>query len=308
MGFIPDSEIEKQQKIQEINRKVQIKREQHLITEKANEPTAKKNENITFMREIEKANRHNKPPKPIGLKEIKQQLEFQKLIVENQEEQIRGLLAEPEMMEIKNELVNVMAIPHTHPDKRRLFAHKLQNSQTVTNYVDQNVMFRFFNHANSHIKLAQEKKAEATAEDSDSESLASATSQVIEPAPNPAPAAAAATQATEAPILASRNPVLDPANPAPAPAPAPARAPAEPQQTLDEQQAYERKLKDELATKRQMQLGRNPNHIDYRKQTVNLQHVLNQLRIPSSYNELVHIDPYYKRPDPRNLTLIDPFQ
>jgi hypothetical protein len=153
MGFIPDSEIEKQQKIQEINRKVQIKREQHLITEKANEPTAKKNENITFMREIEKANRHNKPPKPIGLKEIKQQLEFQKLIVENQEEQIRGLLAEPEMMEIKNELVNVMAIPHTHPDKRRLFAHKLQNSQTVTNYVDQNVMFRFFNHANSHIKF-----------------------------------------------------------------------------------------------------------------------------------------------------------
>jgi regulator of replication initiation timing len=223
-------------------------------------------------------------------------------------------------------------------------------------------------------KLAQEKKAEATAEDSDSESLASATSQVIEPAPNPAPnpapaaaaaenkedyatkwiqknyneglddayrqnmrrflsqvgdkdhrnieafnkafkgsnfakdAPAAATQATEAPILASRNPVLDPANPAPAPAPAPARAPAEPQQTLDEQQAYERRLKDELATKRQMQLGRNPNHIDYRKQTVNLQHVLNQLRIPSSYHELVHIDPYYKRPDPRNLTLIDPFQ
>jgi regulator of replication initiation timing len=156
-------------------------------------------------------------------------------------------------------------------------------------------------------KLAQEKKAEATAEDSDSESLASATSQVIEPAPNPAPAAAA-TQATEAPILASRNPVLDPANPAPAPAPAPTRAPAEPQQTLDEQQAYERRLKDELATKRQMQLGRNPNHIDYRKQTVNLQHVLNQLKIPSSYHELVHIDPYYKRPDPRNLTLIDPFQ
>jgi hypothetical protein len=73
--------------------------------------------------------------------------------VEDQEEQIRGLLAEPEMMEIKNELVNVMAIPHTHPDKRRIFAHKLQNSQTVTNYVDQNVMFRFFNHANTHIKF-----------------------------------------------------------------------------------------------------------------------------------------------------------
>jgi regulator of replication initiation timing len=150
-------------------------------------------------------------------------------------------------------------------------------------------------------KLAQEKKAEVE-DDSDSD-MQSVKSNPNDPEKDAAEAAAAAKAAAEAAAAAQRNPVIDPANPAPAPDPN-----APPRETLDEQQAYERKLKDELATKRQMQLGRNPNHIDYRKQTVNLQHVLNQLRIPSSYNELVHINPYYQRPDPRNLTLIDPFQ
>ena len=49
--------------------------------------------------------------------------------------------------------MDVLAIPHTHPDKHKIFKHKLSNSETVNSYVNDNVLFRFFNKANSHIKF-----------------------------------------------------------------------------------------------------------------------------------------------------------
>jgi hypothetical protein len=68
-------------------------------------------------------------------------------------EQMEKLLQETEMKEIKSEVIGVMALPHTHPDKRKIFHHILHQSETVNNYVDDNVLYRFFNRANGHMKF-----------------------------------------------------------------------------------------------------------------------------------------------------------
>ena len=42
----------------------------------------------------------------------------------------------------------------TIPERRELFHHKLKQSQTVNDYLNENVLFRWFNRANNHVKFS----------------------------------------------------------------------------------------------------------------------------------------------------------
>ena len=68
----------------------------------------------------------------------------------------------------------------------------------------------------------------------------------------------------------------------------------------------ERQLRDEQASKRQLQLGRNPN-IRTTPYDINMAQVLAQFRIKTSHAELVKYDTKLKKPDHRNLRYVDPF-
>ena len=41
----------------------------------------------------------------------------------------------------------------TIPERRRIFHAKLKESQTISDYLNENVLFRWFNKANSHVKF-----------------------------------------------------------------------------------------------------------------------------------------------------------
>lgn len=144
MVFVPKEHFEKLEKQQEIAQKVEAKKVQHLVNKEA--------------QPADHIMKHLKPrsaPKPqrISIKDIETEMKVHDLIESRKKEQIDELLQEKETVEIKDEVLDVMAMPHTHPDKKKIFKYKLSNSEVINQYVDDNVIFRFFNKANSHMKF-----------------------------------------------------------------------------------------------------------------------------------------------------------
>lgn len=154
MPFYPDAEFEKQEKAREIQEKVQHKKELNKINDLA------KGETRTGITEkdaynIIKAQHRASTVKPveITIADIKKQAQFNDFVEEKKKEEIEKLLEDDETKEIRNEIIDVMAMAHTHPDKHKIFKHKLNHSKTVNDYVNDNVLFRFFNRANGHFKF-----------------------------------------------------------------------------------------------------------------------------------------------------------
>lgn len=153
MVFIPKEHYEKLEKQQEISQKVEARKTLNKINEEAQGPKDKLDQKSIF--KLIKSQHKNtvEKPKQISIKDIERELKIQELCEEKKQEQIEELLQEEETKEIKNEIIDVLAIPHTHPDKNKIFKHKLGTSDTINKYVDDNVLFRFFNKANSHLKF-----------------------------------------------------------------------------------------------------------------------------------------------------------
>lgn len=146
MVFIPKEHFEKLEKEQEIAEKVEAKRVQHVVNKEA-KPAESLLRNV--MQKTSPAPR----PQRISIKDIETEMKVHDLIESRKKEQIDELLRQKETVEIKDEVLDVMAMPHTHPDKKKIFKYKLSNSEVINQYVDDNVIFRFFNKANSHIKF-----------------------------------------------------------------------------------------------------------------------------------------------------------
>lgn len=154
MVFIPKEHYESLEKQQQISQKVEAKKTLNKINHEAQETDNKQQSQKNFFKIIKsqhKASQEN--PKQVSIKDIERELKIQELIDDRRQEEIEELLQEEETREIKNEIIDVMAIPHTHPDKNKIFKHKLGTSETINKYVDDNVLFRFFNKANSHLKF-----------------------------------------------------------------------------------------------------------------------------------------------------------
>ena len=155
MPFYPDAEFEKQEKAREISEKIAHKKELNKINDLAKGETQKGVSEKDAYNIIKAQHRvaSSKPVK-ISIQDIKKQAQFEDFVQERKQEEIEKLLQDDETKEIRNEIIDVMAMTHTHPDKHKLFKHKLNNSKTVNDYVNDNVLFRFFNRANGHIKFS----------------------------------------------------------------------------------------------------------------------------------------------------------
>ena len=159
MPFVPDSTFERKEKIEVMNEAILKKKEQAYITDQAKEAEPKKPlkiDNAKVIKQLLK-NTNMAPkdkPKPITLKEIKDSLKINQIIEEEKVKEIEEILDSVEITEVKGEFVNVLAMAHTHPIKRQIFSNKLQNSKTINNFVDNNIILRIFNRANENIKFA----------------------------------------------------------------------------------------------------------------------------------------------------------
>lgn len=160
MPFVDKSHYEKQEKAQEIQEKVDMKKQQHFINESAKE---KKDKGLDLksmlkvvksdMKDRRQLSRPEPAQKPISLSQLKKQLDIQDYIEEKKDEVIMELLDDQETLEIKNEIIHALAMPMSDPVRRRVFRHKLQTSRTINKYVNENVILRMFNRTNDHIKF-----------------------------------------------------------------------------------------------------------------------------------------------------------
>lgn len=152
MPFIEDAVFERQEKKEQMEKEIEKKKERNYINDQAKpEETEKKG---VVLKEIMK--RHKPEPK-ITMNDIKNELrgeiELNKIVTEQRDCELADLLKKEEVVEIKNEAINLLAMPHTHPIKRKIFAQKLKNSEIVNSFVDNNVIFKLFNRVNENLKF-----------------------------------------------------------------------------------------------------------------------------------------------------------
>ena len=159
MPFIADAEFQRKDKLDEIKKQIMKKQEQALINDKAKTERENKKpfkmDNAKVIKEVLRQTNKNKEkePKPLSIKDLQNAMKMDKFIEATNQEELEQLMNNEEIVEVKNEFVNVLALPHTNPVKRQIFANKLQQSTTINNYVNNNILLRMFNKANENLKF-----------------------------------------------------------------------------------------------------------------------------------------------------------
>jgi hypothetical protein len=159
MPFISDDQIEKSSKKIEIDKKIEKKTENNMINQTAKEKTQLENLEKPFSnKELlniakKSSSRGNSSQNRVTAKDLETELEIFDLLDKRKKEEIGEMLQDTEIQEIQKEFIGILALPMTHPDKRRIFHHKLNQSDTIHNYLNDNIMFRWFGKANSHFKF-----------------------------------------------------------------------------------------------------------------------------------------------------------
>ena len=155
MPFIADEEIQKTQEKQDMQKRIEKLKENHKISDTVQKQ--EKESHVTtdsdYIKLVSNSKNLTKEPKEPTPAEIASAIKLHELIEKKKKEEIEGLLNDKEIGEIKNELIGVLALPMTIQERRELFHHKLKQSQTVNDYLNENVLFRWFNRANNHVKF-----------------------------------------------------------------------------------------------------------------------------------------------------------
>src|SRR3990167_4240397 len=115
MPFISNEAIKQKAEKIKFDERVESKKEVQKINDVANRVDPKaplKDKDL-----IELANESRKY-QDRTLKDIQEMEGLKQMMIEKKEEEIEKLLDNREMREIKGEIVSVLAIPHTNPDKR----------------------------------------------------------------------------------------------------------------------------------------------------------------------------------------------
>ena len=156
MPFIADEEIQKNQEKLDFEKKIEKIKESHKVTEtvQKQEKASHVTTDSDYIKLVSNSKNLTKEPKEPTPAEIASAIKLHEMIEKKKNEEIKRLLNDKEIGEIKNELIGVLALPMTIQERRELFHHKLKQSQTVNDYLNENVLFRWFNQANHHVKFS----------------------------------------------------------------------------------------------------------------------------------------------------------
>jgi hypothetical protein len=152
MPVFLDADLENRDKQQKRAEKVQQRSEQMKITEQAKGQQKQRLSEKTILKKLWKQPKAPKEP-TVTMNDIKREMEFCRMMEEEKQNQITELVNDAEVGELKEVVMDVLAMPHTDPRRQKMFAHLLKNSNTVNSYVNDNVVFRLFNKANDHVKF-----------------------------------------------------------------------------------------------------------------------------------------------------------
>jgi hypothetical protein len=152
MPVFLDADLENRDKQQKRAEKVQQRSEQMKITEQAKGQQKQRLSEKTILKKLWKQPKAPKEP-TVTMNDIKREMEFCRMMEEEKQNQITELVNDAEVGELKEVVMDVLAMPHTDPRRQKMFAHLLKNSNTVNSYVNDNVVFRLFNKANDHVKV-----------------------------------------------------------------------------------------------------------------------------------------------------------
>ena len=152
MPFIADEEIQKTQEKINVQEKISKIKENHKINN-----VVKKEEEASYKPSdaemIQLIGKQQKEPKQITPADIEKSIKVHQMMEDIRQEEIKNIVQDNEIKEVKDELIGVLALPMTIPERRRIFHAKLKESQTISDYLNENVLFRWFNKANSHVKF-----------------------------------------------------------------------------------------------------------------------------------------------------------
>ena len=159
MPFIADSQFETKDKMNDIRQRILDKKEKAMIAERAKEERNSgkpKIDNAKLIKEVFKltsGKNKEKEPKPLSLKNLKDAMKMDEFVEGVKQQEVEELLQNEEIIEVKNEAINVLSLTHTNPVKRQLFANRLHQSTTINNYVNNNVLLAMFSRANENLKF-----------------------------------------------------------------------------------------------------------------------------------------------------------
>jgi hypothetical protein len=122
MPFISNEDYEKQEQQYERKEKLEKRVEQMKITDEAkNKQEATKDKSMSekdMWKALYRAPKTKPPKEPtVSITDVKKEIQFIQLLQKEQENQVQDLLNDTEICEIKQEVINVMAMPHRDPRK-----------------------------------------------------------------------------------------------------------------------------------------------------------------------------------------------
>ena len=159
MPFVPDAQFETKDKMNDIRQRILDKKEKAMIAERAKEernsgkPTIDNAKLIKEVFKLTSGKNKEKEPKPLSLKNLKDAMKMDEFVEGVKQQEVEELLQNEEIIEVKNEAINVLSLTHTNPVKRQLFANRLHQSTTINNYVNNNVLLAMFSRANENLKF-----------------------------------------------------------------------------------------------------------------------------------------------------------
>ncbi len=148
-----DSEFEKKTEAVDIKEKVKEKQKQQKIATLAKDTEFEKQKRIQQELLRIKPQKQARDSGP-SISDIKKNIEISNLIEGERQKEIDKILSSEELNDLKKATMNVLAMPHTDPIKRQIFSNRLGQSEVVNNFINDNIMYKFFNYANSNIKFA----------------------------------------------------------------------------------------------------------------------------------------------------------
>lgn len=163
MPLIPDSHFEQLEKKLLINKKIENKKILNHVAESCKDTRMtdqkmckelNKNQSVQHFLNAKPVTQQAPPQNIIRLKDLQNEEKVIELVENKKKNEIKQMMKLKEIAGIKNSIINTMAFTQKHPIKRKIFAGRLNESEIVHEYIENNMLYHLFSKANNTIKFA----------------------------------------------------------------------------------------------------------------------------------------------------------
>jgi hypothetical protein len=140
---------------QETNLKVKAKKQTMTLNEKAKDSMPSKPKKFNVFKDIKysKVKEEKEPSPGEELKQMKVELELSNFIEEQKEVLVQKSIDSREGNILTNHAYNILALPQSDPNKRKILAHRLRQNDAITKYVNEHLVFNALHRINHNARF-----------------------------------------------------------------------------------------------------------------------------------------------------------